>query len=148
MNLSHQTLRAIPAIAAAIFGLAPTHAVAQGALDAPPKSGEMLTVLLGLFVVATVLESALATLFQWRPFRELFNGKAVKTVIMTAAGLIVVVGFDYDVFATLMGKAGAVGESGPASVGLSALILAGGSAAVNKLFQNLHILVFFYISTH
>lgn len=112
--------------------------------NASPDSGpprfieELLPQLLGLFVVATVLESALALLFQWRLYREFFNGRAVKTLVMIAAGYAVVRGFDYDIFARIAEHAsGHAGTSKAFSQFLSACVLAGGSAAVYELFKSL-----------
>ncbi|GMV28831.1 MAG: hypothetical protein AMXMBFR59_09560 [Rhodanobacteraceae bacterium] len=105
----------------------------------PPQFIEqLLPQLLGLFVVATVLESALALLFQWRLYREFFNGRAVKTLVMIAAGYAVVRGFDYDIFARIAEHAsGHAGTSKAFSQFLSACVLAGGSAAVYELFKTL-----------
>lgn len=109
---------------------------APAALDGV-RSAALLNELLGLFVTATVLESALTTIFQWRLYREFFNGRAVKTLVMIVAGLAVVKGFDYDVFARVMAQAGGAGSSSATSQLLSAFILAGGSAAVYQLFVSL-----------
>lgn len=111
-------------------------ASAQGvqAVDAT----ELTKQLFGLFVVATVLESALTTLFNWRLYREFFNNRGVKTLVMIAAGYAVVSGFGYDVVAKIIGGAGG---SPPVdrtwSQLLSALTLAGGSAAVFQLLKAL-----------
>ncbi|MFC4821736.1 hypothetical protein [Dokdonella ginsengisoli] len=105
--------------------------------------GELLGELTGLFVVATVMESALSLLFQWRLYREFFNGHAVKTVVIVAIGYFVVVHFDYDIFDRIVRiarGASTVSESaGDAKISrfLSACVLAGGSAAVNQLFKAL-----------
>ncbi|WP_348838157.1 hypothetical protein [Xanthobacter sp. KR7-65] len=93
--------------------------------------------LVGLFVVATILESALATLFNWRLYREFFNGKAVKTIIMVAFGYAIVTLFNYDVVYRIIASAGGEGSQGPLSRFLSAMVLAGGSAAVYQLFKAL-----------
>lgn len=58
----------------------------------------LLPSLVGVFVVATLMESALTTLFQWRLYLEFFNGRAVKTLIMIAVGYAVVSQFSYDIF--------------------------------------------------
>lgn len=101
-------------------------------------TAELAKQLAGLFVVATVLESALTTLFNWRVYREFFNGRAFKTLIMVAAGYAVVELFRYDVVSTIISNAGGMGSEAPAlSKFLSALVLAGGSAAVNQLFRAL-----------
>ncbi len=131
-----------PGVAAAAAPAPAPVANAPGAGDAdtaPPKFvEELLPQLLGLFVVATVLESALALLFQWRLYREFFNGRAVKTLVMLAAGYAVVRGFDYDVFARIAEHAsGHAGSSKAFSQFLSACVLAGGSAAIYELFKAL-----------
>ena len=56
---------------------------------------------------------------------------------MAAAGLMVVIAFKFDIFARVMVNAGGDGQSGAISIALSALILAGGSAAVYELLKRL-----------
>lgn len=108
---------------------------------------KLLTELLALFIVVTILESAMSTIFQWRVYRMLFNARAVKTIFMIAAGWGVVRLFDYDVFSRILALAGVgkaevladtlkVSSSGY-SVFLSSLVLAGGSAGINTLMQAL-----------
>ena len=102
--------------------------------------GKLLRELTGLFVVATVMESALALLFQWCLYREFFNGRAVKTVVMIAVGYAVVTQFGYDIFdriVRLVGGEGGEGGDPMLSKFLSACVLAGGSAAVFELFKGL-----------
>lgn len=103
----------------------------------PVLVGELTRELAGLFVVATVLESALATLFNWRLYREFFNGRAVKTVVMVAFGYAIVALFDYDVVYRIIDAAGGQGADRSVSRFLSAMVLAGGSAAVYQLFRAL-----------
>jgi hypothetical protein len=101
-------------------------------------TGELTKQLIGLFVVATLLESALTTLFTWRVYREFFNGRAVKTLVMVGMGYAIVRTFHYDVMASIITNAGGKGNEGQGlSQFLSALVLAGGSAAVNQLFTAL-----------
>jgi hypothetical protein len=99
--------------------------------------------LAALAVIVLVLESALATIFQWRLYRMLFNNRAVKTIVMIAAGLLIVFGFNYDVFNGLLTiinvTPAPAAWSSWISMPLSALIIAGGSAGVNTLFQRLGI---------
>lgn len=83
------------------------------------------------------MESALALLFQWRLYREFFNGRAVKTVVMVAVGYAVVAQFNYDIFERIVRLAGGVGGDPRLSQFLSACVLAGGSAAVFELFKGL-----------
>jgi len=119
-------------------------AVAEAALAQPvggiwPEvlTSKLITELIGLFVVATILESALATVFNWRLYREFFNGRAVKTLVMIGFSFAVVKLFNYDVVHRIIGYAGGTGERGFLSEALSALVLAGGSAAVYQLFRAL-----------
>jgi hypothetical protein len=129
-------------IAIGISVALPAHA---GGADTPAAAGlgevltgELTKQLIGLFVVATLLESALTTLFAWRVYRELFNGRAVKTLVMVGMGYAIVRTFHYDVMASIITGAGGKGDEGQGlSRLLSALVLAGGSAAVNQLFTAL-----------
>ena len=100
-------------------------------------AAKLLTELAGLFVVATIMESALSTIFEWRLYKEFFNGRAVKTLVMIGFGFAVVSAFNYDVFQRVISLAGGSGGDGPLSRILSALVLAGGSAAVYQLFITL-----------
>lgn len=131
-------------IAIGICVVLPAHA---GGADTPAAgaaglgdvlTGELTKQLIGLFVVATLLESALTTLFTWRVYREFFNGRAVKTLVMVGMGYAIVRTFHYDVMASIITAAGGKGDEGQGlSQFLSALVLAGGSAAVNQLFTAL-----------
>uniref|UniRef100_I2PZD6 Uncharacterized protein n=1 Tax=Desulfovibrio sp. U5L TaxID=596152 RepID=I2PZD6_9BACT len=100
-------------------------------------TSRLLPELAGLFVVATIMESALATLFNWRLYREFFNGRAVKTLVMIGFGYSIVNAFQYDIVARIIGIAGGNAASNICSGILSALVLAGGSAAVFELFKRL-----------
>lgn len=111
---------------------------------APDPSGlpkvltdKLLPELAGLLAVATVMETALTTLFNWRLYREFFNGRAVKTVVMVLFGGIIVSVFGYDVMARIIVFSGGKEAVSPVSGILSALVLAGGSAAVFELFTRL-----------
>jgi hypothetical protein len=91
-----------------------------------------------LFVLATVLESALAILFNWRPFVETFNARAVRPVVSLAFALMLVFLFNLDLVTAL---AKLVSPNVPAldATGriLTAMVIAGGSAAVNNLMVGL-----------
>ncbi|MGJ7518043.1 hypothetical protein ACSFE6_27355 [Pseudomonas baetica] len=97
----------------------------------------LLPLLVGVFVVATLMESALSTLFQWRLYLEFFNGRAFKTLVMIVFGYAVVLQFDYDIFNKIIILAGGVSNPGYLSLFLSACVLAGGSAAIYQLFKTL-----------
>lgn len=91
-----------------------------------------------LFVLATVLESALAILFNWRPFVETFNARAVRPVVSLAFALAFVYMFGLDLVTALarlirpdVSKLEGTGKF------LTAMVIAGGSAAVNNLMVGL-----------
>lgn len=113
-----------------------------------------LSALTILFVTAVVLESAFATIFNWRVFLAYFSSRGVKTIVMVVVSLIVVYVFKLDVVASLIAayKMPAAGDapmddalyrqlvnslSGPVSKIVTALVLAGGSAGVNNLLTAL-----------
>jgi hypothetical protein len=128
------------------FALVAGPAFAEETSPVVVNIGQVGIELVSLAVVVLVVESALATIFQWRLYRMLFNNSAMKTVVMVAVGLIVVLGFRYDIFARLITLLAPVTPgsppetwSGKLSTGLSALIIAGGSAGVNTLLQRLGI---------
>lgn len=101
-----------------------------------------LAALTMLFVVALLLESAFATIFNWRVFLAYFSSRGIKTLIMIIASVIVVATFKIDTVASLVAIYKTEGKdylplaekiSGPFSMFITALILAGGSAGVNRL---------------
>lgn len=139
MSTAQQSKTRLLAFATVVAALAASP-VLGAPTDTPPTDGlfgKLLIELTGLFVVATVIESALALLFQWRLYREFFNGRAVKTVVMVAVGYAVVLQFNYDVFQRIMLLITGSGGDKLLSTFLSACILAGGSAAVFELFKAL-----------
>ena len=104
----------------------------------PNLIGKAAQILFAMLVVAIILESALALLFNWRVFLEFFDGRGVRSVIMFAVSFLVVWGFKQDfvgrLFEVYVGATGtgrATGHLG--TMVLTALVLAGGSAGVNKL---------------
>lgn len=91
-----------------------------------------------LIVLAVVLESALAILFNWRPFVETFNARAVRPVVSLAFAAALVSMFDLDLV-TALAKLIRPGISKLDGTGhiLTAMVIAGGSAAVNNLMVGL-----------
>lgn len=130
----------------------PKNGVCEGAQTAdfhitvdptPNVSNETLAqafrLLLLAFVVATLLESAFALIFNWRFFQEFFVGRAWRTLIMFVGSLGVVSHFNLDVMAALvraydpgLGLANSTGSSSFSKF-LSAMILAGGSSGINRI---------------
>lgn len=90
-----------------------------------------------LFVVAVILESALALLFNWKPFVENLIPRAVRPVIAFFAAILVVNMLGMDVVAALANTL-----SEPTATKLpvtttgqiiTAMVIAGGSAGVNTM---------------
>ncbi|WP_431862532.1 hypothetical protein [Azospirillum sp.] len=103
-------------------------------------SGDALTAagttVLTLFFLAVLLESALALLFNWRPFIETFNARATRPLIAFVVAMIAVLAYNYDAITALMDAVQNNKSGSPIRVlgqVLTAAILAGGSAGVNTM---------------
>ncbi len=107
-------------------------AIALGKTEIYEKSLAALTM---LFVIAVLLESAFALVFSWRVFLTYCSLTGVKTIVMLVISWIVVYCFDVDILAGLINvyREKPMGSL-PVSKLITAMILAGGSAAVNKIF--------------
>ena len=118
-------------------------AIANDLPQPPPSDWDRLSgVLLQLLAVVLVVESALAALFQWRVYRMAFNARAMKTPIMFFIGLLIVLSAGYDpmdlILRTVMATAPTSGTMRSIiTSGLSALIIAGGSAGIFALLKRL-----------
>lgn len=87
-----------------------------------------------LFILALVLESGLALLFNWRPFVETFNARATKPVVSLIFAYIFVEQFDLDLMSAMVTAASSNTEpAGTPGLIITAMVLAGGSAAVNNI---------------
>lgn len=89
-----------------------------------------------LFVLALLLESGLAVLFRWRPFLVYFDGRGIKTVISVLFALLFVSTFEMDIVTDLVNvyaQRGTPFPRGAEGYLITALIVAGGSAAVNNI---------------
>jgi hypothetical protein len=90
--------------------------------------------LFALFVLATILESGLAVIFNWRPFVQLFDARGMKTIVSVAFALFFVTLFDFDILTRLVDLySDAKQTSSVPGRFITALVLAGGSAGVNNL---------------
>lgn len=91
-----------------------------------------------LFILAVVLESALAVLFNWRPFVETFNARAVRPLVAFVVAYIFVDQFSLDVVTSLVNASTTLNYpvNFPGKI-LTAMVIAGGSAGVNNLMVSL-----------
>lgn len=114
---------------------------ALNAADDPNVIGRAGRILFAMLVVAVVLESAFAVIFNWRVFLEFFDGRGVRTLLMFLGAYLIVATFRQDyvgqLFAVYSGGEGR--DSGAATQLLTALVLAGGSASVNSLMVSLNL---------
>ena len=87
-----------------------------------------------LFALAVILESALAVLFNWRPFVETFNPRAIRPLISIVSAYIIVSIFKLDLITTLINAStnSTYAADVPGLI-ITALVIAGGSAGVNNL---------------
>jgi hypothetical protein len=87
-----------------------------------------------LFVLAIILESALALLFNWKPFVENLVPRAVRPVIAFIGAVIVVKLLDLDVVTTLTNAVNNTHfKVSPEGQIVTAMVIAGGSAGVNTM---------------
>ncbi len=100
--------------------------------------GEILVL---LFVISVVFETALTPIFNWRVFARHFEGKGVKTPITVLLALALLWGYDIDIFKHVI-DAFAENGADPSSstvVGriITALLVAGGSGAIFNIFAKI-----------
>lgn len=99
-------------------------------------------VLIKLFVLSAILESALALFFNWGPFVRTFNGKGVKPLVSFGVALALTMGFKSHLFAGLFAALN-YDVTVPYALSicqiLEAAVLAGGSSGVSRLLRNLGI---------
>ncbi|MGO6847959.1 hypothetical protein ELH67_33210 (plasmid) [Rhizobium ruizarguesonis] len=88
-----------------------------------------------LFALAVLLESALAGIFKWRPFAEIFNPRAVRPLVAFLLAWWFVWYFDLDVVTALVNASNVYAPKAINAGGqiLTALILAGGSSGINSI---------------
>lgn len=98
-------------------------------------------ILVAAFVLALLLESAFALIFNWRVFEILLVGRAVRTPIMLIGAWLLVHYFSIDLMASLL-DAYQPAERARTGSGftklLTAMILAGGSVGVNRILVALN----------
>lgn len=106
--------------------------------DIVGDSGEALV---KLFVLAVLLEFALALIFNWRPFIVLLDGRGVKTIFSLLAALVVVYALKPNAIVELMTDYGSQLDRSDVHIAriLEAMIIAGGSAGVYNLLVALGI---------
>ncbi|MDE0281063.1 MAG: hypothetical protein OXN16_08270 [Gammaproteobacteria bacterium] len=88
-------------------------------------------------VVAVIIEEAAGVLFNWKPYRDKFSGKGLKTPIVFVLSVLICTYFNTDILIALIGSVGITGESNWVSTGVSALLLTGGSSTAFKTLNKM-----------
>ncbi len=104
--------------------------------------GTSALILLRLFVLAVVLESAMTVIFQWRPVAASLDPRAARPLATFIVAAVLVLTLDLDIvgalarsYAVHAGTAAAADSW--VTVLLTALVLAGGSAGINTMLRSL-----------
>jgi hypothetical protein len=105
----------------------------------PALIGKTTRLLFAMLILAVILESAFAVVFNWRVFLEFFDGRGVRTVVMFLAAYLIIKSFNIDFVADLMNIYISQVTSSFETRFLTALVLAGGSASVNSLMVALNL---------
>lgn len=99
---------------------------------------ESFQALVELFVLAILIENALAVLFNWSIFLTYFNVRGIKTIIMVVVSYLMVETFNIDTVGQLFAfYSGTEHDPRFSSQFLTALILSGGSSGVHSLMRAL-----------
>ncbi len=123
---------------------APQQQVVGPLLDEATMLGKVGEVLLVFLVLSVVFESALTPVFNWRVFRERFNGKGVKTPIVVILAFVVFWSYDLDIINDILVAVNYIAETDPRGYtlggqALTALLIAGGSSGIFRIFSKLGI---------
>lgn len=102
---------------------------------------DLVQILVLFLVLSVVFETALTPVFNWRWFARRFEGKGVKTPVTVVLAFLVFRSFDVDIIKDILNAFGSSGDN-TASFGgqvLTALLIAGGSDGVFRIFTRLGI---------
>ena len=107
-------------------------------LVSPDVYSQSFKALFVLFILAVIIESGFAVLFNWRPFVETFNSRSVKPLVAFAFCWLFVEAFDLDITTRLVNVYSSTNYpvNLPGKI-VTALVLAGGSSGVNNLMVSL-----------
>lgn len=87
--------------------------------------------------VAVIMEESGNSIFNWKIYKENLGGKGLKTPIMIALAVFICASFDVDIFREVLGAVGIAGDSNWISLGISALLLSGGSGTAFRVLERL-----------
>lgn len=130
----------LPAVLLAVTtpGIRAQDAQTQPTLTAHDVYTLSFQALFTLFILAVLLESGLAIIFNWKLFVSTFDAKATKPLIAAIVASLFVFLYQLDIVTRLVNNY--LDKKYPISLAgelLTALVIAGGSAGVNRLLQAL-----------
>lgn len=96
-------------------------------------------VLVVFLTLSLVFESAMSVIFNWRWFLARFEGKGIKTPLIIGTAFVVFWGYGLDVVHDLLTALGYQVESNLGGQILTALLIAGGSDGIFRIFARLGI---------
>jgi len=104
----------------------------------------VINVLFLVLALSLVFESAMSVLFDWRLFIRYFEGRGVKTPLIITVAFLVFLNYDLDIVAELLRgfpeiQAQNIGSPTLPGQILTALLIAGGSGGVFRIFARLGI---------
>jgi hypothetical protein len=111
-------------------------------LNSPQLYNASFKALFALFILAVLVENGLALLFRWRPYLDFFDTRTTNSFVAFLFSLFLVWLFNLDIANQLIsvytgaGQLKLTGAEGWPGAVLTAMIIAGGSAGVNRIFQS------------
>lgn len=143
-----QTFAAV-VVAALLVGVAGAWAQAEGtatddvrdsmaAFGSEAIYNESFKAVFILFILAVLVESGLQLIFRWRPYLRIFDTSSANAIIAFAFSLALVLEFNLDVVTNLFNvytQPDKPEETTLPGFVLTALIIAGGSAGVNRILR-------------
>jgi len=104
---------------------------------------KIVNVLVLVLVLSLVFESAMSVIFDWRLFIRHFEGRGVKTPFIIGVAFLIFLNYNLDIINQLLAAfPGADVQTGAATLPgqlLTALLIAGGSGGVFRIFSRLGI---------
>lgn len=79
-------------------------------------------------VLAVIIEESAGVIFNWKPYKDKFSGKGLKTPIVFVLSALICAYFNIDILIALFDSVGIMENSNWVSTGVSALLLTGGSS--------------------
>jgi len=118
--------------------------VSSRATGSGMDQAKVVNVLFLVLALSLVFESAMSVLFDWRIFIRYFEGRGVKTPLVITVAFLVFLNYDLDIVAELLRgfpeiHAQNIGDATLPGQVLTALLIAGGSGGVFRIFTRLGI---------